>query len=306
MAIDVTKLPAYTEEHRLPLLRNAVVGNRTAKEFNLYTGLKGKTALNLLNTTVTFGDGSSCGWNEAGKSEMSQRTIEPGYLKVNMSFCDKALLKTWANYGVRIAAGQKTLPFEEDFMAGVIDGIKANLEKAMWQGDTASEDANLNKFDGMIKILGEAEVAGTYTVQAADDITTIINKTYALIPSAAYEKGEVVMYVGYDSYRDYIQKLLANGNLVITNVVNDVAMPTSVLIPGSNVRVIPVGGLDNQKLKAVASYRDNFIYGVDLSGDDEKLDMWYSQDNREFRLAVEFLAGVQVAYPDMVAVAKEA
>ena len=306
MAIDVTKLPAYTEEHRLPLLRNAVVGNRTAQEFNLYTGLKGKTALNLLNTTVTFGDGASCGWNEAGKSEMSQRTIEPGYIKVNMSFCDKALLKTWANYSVRIAAGQKTLPFEEDFMAGVIDGIKANLEKAMWQGDVSSGDANLNKFNGMIKILKDASVAGTYTVQTSDSVSTIINKTYNLIPSAAYEKGEVVMFVGYDTYRAYIQELIANGNLVITNVVNDVAMPTSVLIPGSNVRVIPVGGLDNQNVKAVASYRDNFIYGVDLTGDEEKLDMWYSQDNREFRLAVEFLAGVQVAYPDMVAVAKKA
>ena len=306
MAIDVTKLPAYTEEHRLPLLRNAVVGNRTAQEFNLYTGLKGKTALNLLNTTVTFGDGSSCGWNEAGKSEMSQRTIEPGYIKVNMSFCDKALLKTWANYSVRIAAGQKTLPFEEDFMAGVIDGIKANLEKAMWQGDVSSGDANLNKFNGMIKILKDASVAGTYTVQTSDSVSTIINKTYNLIPSAAYEKGEVVMFVGYDTYRAYIQELIANGNLVITNVVQDVAMPTSVLIPGSNVRVIPVGGLDNQNVKAVASYRDNFIYGVDLTGDEEKLDMWYSQDNREFRLAVEFLAGVQVAYPDMVAVAKKA
>ena len=305
MAIDVTKLPAYTEEHRLPLLRNAVVGNRTAQEFNLYTGLKGKTALNLLNTTVTFGDGASCGWNEAGKSEMSQRTIDPGYIKVNMSFCDKALLKTWANYSVRIAAGQKTLPFEEDFMAGVIDDIKAKLENAMWQGDTASGDANLNKFNGMIKILTDASVAGTYTVQDSDSVSTIINKTYALIPSAAYEKGEVVMFVGYDTYRAYIQELIANGNLVITNVVNDVAMPTSVLIPGSNVRVIPVGGLDNQKVKAVASYRDNFIYGVDLTGDEEKLDMWYSQDNREFRLAVEFLAGVQVAYPDMVAVAKK-
>ena len=306
MAIDVTKLPAYTEEHRLPLLRNAVVGNRTAQEFNLYTGLKGKTALNLLNTTVTFGDGASCGWNEAGKSEMSQRTIEPGYIKVNMSFCDKALLKTWANYSVRIAAGQKTLPFEEDFMAGVIDGIKANLEKAMWQGDVSSGDANLNKFNGMIKILKDSSVAGTYTVQTSDSVSTIINKTYNLIPSAAYEKGEVVMFVGYDTYRAYIQELIANGNLVITNVVNDVAMPTSVLIPGSNVRVIPVGGLDNQNVKAVASYRDNFIYGVDLTGDEEKLDMWYSQDNREFRLAVEFLAGVQVAYPDMVAVAKKA
>lgn len=304
MALDLTKLTEYVKQDNLPLIRKAVIGNRSAEEFNLMTGVKGATALNLLDTTVTFGDGNACGWDEAGKSELSQRILTPGAIKVNMSFCDKAMLKYWMNYDVRVAAGQKTLPFEEEFVNGVVEGVKANLEKVMWQGDTTSADANLKSFDGLIKILGAATVAGTYSAATSDSATKIINSTYALIPSAVFEKGEVVMYVGYDTYRTYIQELIANGNLVITAGLNDVAMPTSIQIPGTNVRVIPVAGLDGQSYKAVASYKDNFVYGVDLAGDEEKFELWYSQDNREFRLAIEFNAGVQVAYPDAVVVAK--
>ena len=109
--------------------------------------------------------------------------------------------------------------------------------------------------------------------------------------------------MGADKYRAYIQKLIANGNLVITTGIQDVAMPDSVLIPGTDVRVIYVDGL-NGTGKMYASYKDNFVYGVDLTDDAEKYDFWYSQDNREHRLAVEFIAGVQVAYPDMVVAAK--
>ena len=304
MAIDLTKLTAYVDQERLPIIRKAVIGNRTAMEFNLMTGVKCSVALNLLSTDVKFGDGTTCGWTEAGKSELSQRVLNPGAIKVNMSFCDKAMLKYWMNYDVRVAAGQKTLPFEEDFVNGVIEGVKANLEKAMWQGDTTSDDVNLKQFDGMLKIIDAA--TGVVKVNYAEGatITSIVNDVYAKIPSAAYSKGEVVIYMGSDSYRKYIQELIANGNLVITNVLNDVAMPESILVPGTNVRVIGVAGLDNSG-RFVASYKENFVYGVDMSGDDEKFDLWYSQDNREFRLAVEFIAGVQVAYPDMVVTATE-
>ena len=309
----VNNLPQYVEEHRLPILRNAVIGNRSAKEFNLQTGVKGATALNLLVTDVTFGDGSACGWNEAGTSTLSQRILTPGAIKVNMSFCDKTLLKTWANYDVRVAAGQKTLPFEEDFINGVVDSVKAKLEKAMWMGDASTRNTNpdTNKFDGIVKIMSNETAAGTYTIQANDTVTAIVNGVYALIPSAAYEKGEVVMYMGYDNYRKWIQELIANGNLVLNAgngaVLDGVAMPTSMLIPGTNVRVIPVAGLDGSaNYKVFASYRDNFVFGTDMTGDEEKAEMWYSKDNREFRLAIEFTAGVQVAFPNMVAVGYKA
>ena len=299
MAINVSALGTYVDEQRLPLLRNAVIGARSAYHFNLMTGVKGATALNLLGTNVEFGDGSACGWDEAGTSTLSQRILTPGAIKINMSFCDKKLLKTWANYEVRVAAGQKTLPFEEDFMKGVGEDVAAKLEKAIWQGDTASSDKNLNKFDGVIKVLSGATLASSITYASGDTKSQIVNEVYAAIPSAAYSKGEVVMYVGEDFYRAYVQELVANGNLVITTGLNDVAMPESILIPATNVRIIGVGGLNGTD-KVYASYKDNFVYGVDLTGDEEKYDFWYSQDNREHRLAIEFVAGTQVAYPDMV------
>lgn len=301
MAINTSSLTAYVGDNKEKLISKAVIGAKSASKFNLVTGVKGAQKLNLLDTTVALQDGSACGWTEAGTSKLSQRTIEAKPIKVNQSFCDKQLLATSLNYEVKVAAGQKTLPFEEDFVNGVMDGIAAEVEKTIWQGDTSK--STLNRFDGLIKILSGATLAGTYSIQSGDTVSTIVSKTYALIPSAAYQAGNVVMYMGSDMYRTWIQELIANGNLVISNAVEDVAMPDSLLIPGTNVRVEGVAGLDGTK-KVYASYADNFIFGTDMQGDEEKAEMWYSQDNREFRLAVEFVAGVQVAFPELVAVAK--
>ena len=301
MAINTSSLTAYVGDNKEKLISKAVIGAKSASKFNLVTGVKGAQKLNLLDTTVVLQDGSACGWTEAGTSKLSQRTIEAKPIKVNQEFCDKQLLATSLNYEVKVAAGQKTLPFEEDFVNGVMDGIAAEVEKTIWQGDTSK--STLNRFDGLIKILSGATLAGTYSIQSGDSVSTIVSKTYALIPSAAYQAGNVVMYMGSDMYRTWIQELIANGNLVISNAVEDVAMPDSLLIPGTNVRVEGVAGLDGTK-KVYASYADNFVFGTDMQGDEEKAEMWYSQDNRSFRLAVEFVAGVQVAFPELVAVAK--
>ena len=307
MAIQTNTLTAYVEEHKLPLLRNAVIGGKSTKLFNLMTGVKGSTALNLLNTDVTFGDGSVCGWNEAGTSTLSQRVITPGAVKVNMSFCDKQLLKYWTNYEVRVSAGQKSLPFEEDFIQGVVEGVAAKLEKAIWQGDKSGIDANLNKFDGMIKIVEAASIAATKTYSTGASVVSIVNDVYNAIPSAAYSKGEVVMYMGSDMYRKYIQELVANGNIILKSdtsaSLGNLAMPESILVPGTNVTVYGIPGLDGTG-KVFASFKDNFCFGTDMTGDEEKFELWYSQDNREFRCAIEFIAGVQVAFPDMVVEAK--
>lgn len=301
MAINTSSLTAYVGDNKEKLISKAVLGAKSASLFNLVTGVKGAQKLNLLDTTVALQDGSACGWTEAGTSKLSQRTIEAKPIKVNQAFCDKQLLATSLNYEVKVAAGQKTLPFEEEFVDGVMKGVSAEVEKTIWQGDTTK--STLNRFDGIIKILSGATVAGAYSIQSGDTVSTIVSKTYALIPSAAFEAGNVVMYMGADMYRTWVQELIANGHLVISNAVEDVALPDSLLIPGTNVRVEGVAGLDGTK-KVYASYADNFVYGTDMQGDEEKAEMWYSQDNREYRLAVEFVAGVQVAFPELVAVAK--
>ena len=134
MSIQLSGLTAYVDEQRLPLIRKTIFAAPSVKHFNLQTGIKHAAALNILNTSVEFGDGATCGWDEAGTSEFSQRVLEVGTFQVHMSFCDKAMLKYWNGYEARVAAGQKTLPFEEDFVNGIIESIKAQMEKNIWQG----------------------------------------------------------------------------------------------------------------------------------------------------------------------------
>ena len=287
MAINVSALTAYVDEQRLPLIRKTIFAAPSVKHFNLQTGVKHSAALNILNTTVAFGDGATCGWDEAGSSAFSQRTLEVGNYKVNMSFCDKAMLKYWNGYDVRVAAGQKSLPFEEDFVAGVIDGVAEKLETIIWQGVKATD-----KIDGILTILGKES-----TVIKTEKGTTIYDsvlKAYKAIPAKKLDKA--AMFIGVDKFRDLVLELTAK-NLYHYNPTVDEKM--EIVLPGTNTRVIAVSGL-NGKTSVVAADPENIYYGVDMEGDEEKFDLWYSQDNQEFRLAINFNAGVQVAFPDEV------
>ena len=287
MAINVSALTAYVDEQRLPLIRKTIFAAPSVKHFNLQTGVKHAAALNILNTTVAFGDGATCGWDEAGSSAFSQRTLEVGNYKVNMSFCEKAMLKYWNGYDVRVAAGQKTLPFEEDFVNGVIDGVAEKLETIIWQGVKATD-----KIDGILTILGkESTVIKT---EAGTTIYDSVLKAYKAIPAKKLDKA--VLFLGVDKFRDLVLELTAK-NLYHYNPAVDEKM--EIVLPGTNTRIIAVSGL-NGKSNVVAADPENIYYGVDLEGDEETFDLWYSQDNQEFRLAINFNAGVQVAFPDEV------
>ena len=292
MAINVSALTAYVEEQRLPLIRKTVFAAPSTKYFNLQTGIKHSAALNILNTEVAFGDGATCGWNEAGTSSFSQRTLEVGNYKVNMSFCDKAMLKYWNGYEVRVAAGQKSLPFEEDFVAGIIDGVCVKLENIIWKGVKATD-----KMDGLLTIL---KAESNVIKPTIDSSTSIYEKTiaaYKAIPAGKLESASIFM--GIDNFRDLVLELTAKNLYHYSLEVNSAL---EIVLPGTNTKVRGVAGLNGEKA-IVAADGENIYFGVDMEGDEERFDLWYSQDNQEFRLAINFNAGVQVAFPDEVVLA---
>lgn len=289
----VTSLPTYVDQNRLPLIAKAVLGAKTASLFTLQSGVKSPTALNLISTDVVFGDGSTCGWNEAGSTTLSQRILTPAALKVNMAFCDKKLLDKWANYQVQVAAGSKTLPFEEDFVTSITASVDEKLEQMIWQGD--STKSGVNEFDGMIKIL-EASGAGTVKVAIAKGTASYdaIKSVAAAIPNESYAE-DTVIFVGMEIFRKFIAELVA-ANLYHYNPNDKEGEHT---LPGTALKVIAVNGLNGTN-KIVAGRLSNMFYGTDLAGDEEVYKLWYSEDNREFRLVIEFIGGVQVAYPDQI------
>ena len=298
MAIDINAITGYVEQKRLPIIRNAVIGAKSLKYMNPNVDVKGKAVLNVLNTEAKFNDGSDCGWEDTTEGTFTQRTIETGQIAVNMSLCDKALAKTWMGYEVKaglVGEGEKA-PFEEDLVNGIVENVQGNLEKAIWQGDKSSLDVNLNKFDGFGKITASGTVTVTYAT--SDKATKIIGDVYAALPAEVFSKGDVIIYVSDSLYRKYVQELIATN---LYHFVED-AKTDYIVLPGdSRVKVLGTAGLDGTTDGAVyASYAENFNFGTDLVGDSANVDAWYSKDNREFRFAMDFNFGVQVAFPGLV------
>lgn len=298
MAINVTALSNYVEEKRLPLIAKSFLRGKTVDLIQLETGVLQDTALNLVSASVEFGDGASCGWNATDGVALSQRILKPTFLKVNQVFCDKDLLKKWASYEVKLAAGREQLPFEEKFMEEISNAISESIEKLVWQGDSS----HTNEPDGFLKIL-ETGGSGVVSVTWSEG-TSAYNKikaVYNAIPANIIDKDDTVIFVGEETYREFIQDLVA-ANLYHFSPDYRAG---EYMVPGTSIRVIAVNGL-NGTGKIVAGRLSNFFYGVGAEDDKDTFDFWYSQDNREFRLAVYFAIATQVAYPNEIVLGKQA
>ena len=296
MSYNVSALPTYVEEHRLPLIAEAVLKAKSASLMNLQTDIKSSAAVNLINSTPVFQEGG-CGWNAQGDVTFSQRIINTGLVKINMSFCEKDLLKSWLSYEVKAGLSDESLPFEEYFVNNIIDNVKAGVETAIWQGDTSSHDATLKHTDGLIKILNAASGVIKPTIASGTSAYDAIKAVYMAIPEKVLDKA--VILVGADTFRSYTQELVEKN---FYHYSADGYPTEEFIVPGTNTRVIAVNGL-NGTGKIVAAALDNLFYGCDLMNDNETLDVWYSKDFQEHRLAMSFNFGVQVGYPNEVVMA---
>ena len=298
MALNVSTLSNYVEEKRLPLIAKSFLRGKTIDLIQIETGVLQDTALNLVSASVTFGDGASCGWNATDGIALSQRILKPTFLKINQAFCDKDLLKKWASYEVKLAAGREQLPFEEKFMEEIANAINESIEKLVWQGDSSND----NEPDGFLKILetvGSGVVSTTWT--AGTSAYNKIKAVYNAIPANIIDKEDTVIFVGEETYREFIQNLVA-ANLYHFSPDYKAG---EYMVPGTSVKVIAVNGL-NSTGKIVAGRLSNFFYGVGAEDDKDTFDFWYSKDNREFRLAAYFAIAVQVAYPNEIVLGKQA
>lgn len=287
MAINVNGLETYVDEQRLPLIKKAVLGGKSVGMFNLQTGVKKSAALNLINVTPTLQAGG-CGFNAQGDATLSQRVINTELLKVNMEFCDKDLLAYWAGYEVKVGAGKEQLPFEEYLTSAVIEGINEKVENLVWQGDK-SKGA---EFDGILTILADEDVVKAQGTGAYG----AIKAAYSAIPVAVLPKATI--FVGADIFRSYMLEMVEKN---FYHYAADGADVQEFIVPGTNTKVVAVNGLNGTN-KVVAADPANLFYGCDMLDDAETFDLFYSKDNRAFRLVVEFNGGTQVAYPNEVVV----
>jgi hypothetical protein len=90
---------------------------------------------------------------------------------------------------------------------------------------------------------------------------------------------------------------LKNANLF--HYAPDAGVTMETVIPGTNVKLVAVGGLDGTN-RLYMGKLGNFYVGTDLANEEEEFKFWYSQDNDEVRYRASMKYGVQIAFPDQL------
>ena len=286
MAINVSTLPDYIQENRDELFVKAIASTKTLDYIESMLGVKGKAALNYLDSTVVLADGESCGWNPQGDDTFTQKTVSTKLVTVNKEFCAKQMRSKWMSYDLSLAAGRENLPFEQKIAESNVAAIKKAVEKLIWQGDTGLG------IDGLLKQIKAEE--NSIKVNGGTTILEKIGKVIAAIPAGALEKG-VNVFMSYTDFRSYVEA--KNAECCANMPIIDANVDYLVYAGDSRIKLVPVAGLEGTS-KIVAAPYDALVYATDVEDSEGIFKMWFDEKEDKFLFKVLFTAGTAVKFPD--------
>ena len=311
MGFDVSALANYTKENEALLVTSSVLGAKTAALIksagNVMVGVKSSEKINIMQTDAIFQDGASCGFNASGSTTFTQRTVTPGKIKINEALCPKDLEAKYLQKALPTGSMYDSVPFEQEYSEKKAKTIAAQLETSLWQGDTTSVNVNLNKFDGLVKLIGAATgvvaanastyISGAPLSSITDaNVTSIFDGVYKAIPAQVVAADDMTIFCGQDLFRTYT---IALKNSVSFNYQIDVKADSEFVLPGTTIKVIAVAGLNGTN-KVYAMRLSNMFLGTDLLNEEERFEIFYAKEADAVRYVCEFKMGVNIAFPDEV------
>jgi hypothetical protein len=310
MAFNVDLLTNYVKEDERSLFTSSLFDAKTQQLIqsagNVMVEVKSAATVNIMDTDAAFQDDSGCAFNASGTTTFTQRTLTVGKIKVQEALCPKDLEAKYLQKALPAGTNYTEIIFAQEYTNRKAGKIAEQLETALWQGDTASANMNLNKFDGFQKIIGAASgvvdanttpyVSATVTEITVANVLSVIKGIKNAIPARVKGKDDVKIFCGWDIF-DLIVDAHVNANLFNYGAQN--IGDGTFTIPGTRYVVEAVHGLDGTS-DLYAMRTSNMFLGTDLLSDQDQFEMWFSQDDRNVKFHVGFKAGVQIAFPSEI------
>ena len=312
MALDVSTLTSYVIENQDLLITKSLFGARTSElisaEGTVMTGVKFAEQINILDTDAIFQNGVGCTKVSSGTTSITQRKVTIGEIAVIEDICVKTLNKVYLSKALTKGSNGNALPFEQEYTNLKSGTIAQNLEIAIWQGDTASGNANLSRFDGLIKLIdaaGSAVAANTGNILVATGITAanvkgIVDNMWLNLPAKVTGKEDIRIFCGWDTFNLYISAYTTANLFAFAPKGNEVAATNGeIIIPGTNYRLTAVHGLDGTS-RLFGLRMSNLFSGTDLENEEETFSMLEDQFKDFVRFRCYFKYGVNVAFPNEI------
>lgn len=279
----------YLDEHKTELIGQIVLEGKTAQWAHVIPGVKNRISLNGIGEITDVAD-ASCGWNNTGDINLTQRELIVYPKEIKNEICPKTLEMTYLGAYMKT---NKEIPFVGVIADQYVKTANAFSEKMVWQGDGSN--------DGIYQILNsDANVVDASTaVNSAATWIARVNAMLAATPAEVLEREDGVLVMSYTDFMAYQQELVA-ANLYHYDA--NAAQDMSFFVPGTNIKVRATAGMNGiaaptKGKNMILTYEDNVIVGTDMLDNEEVFDIFYSRDNDVVRVNVQFKIGGNVYFP---------
>ena len=303
MSFNLTGLTAYTDEHAMDLIKRSTLRGRTLDLITIQPGIKSSAEINILDSDLVLQAGA-CGFGASGSTSLTQRTLAVDKIKINEAYCLDDLEAFYTQKLLRPGSYNEDNPIEQIWAEEKSEKIAATVEDVIWKGDKIGGSGNLALSDGFLKLFSatasgviDGNPAGLTAINAGN-IIDIMDTQVSLINSDDIDADDLDIFCGYEIYRMYA-KALRDANLFHYDGTENQGQEFSQLVPGTNVRVIAVRGLNGTN-KLATGRGANFYFGTDLMNDQESWRALFDEIEDDLKLTVKWKMGVQVAFPERV------
>lgn len=292
-AIDKSTIGSWVKDAGQDLLMKEVLGADTIKVVEIQPGIKYKEQLKYLDTDALL-QVYACAWTASGTTTLTKKDIQVQHFKIEEALCPSDLNDT-ALMLSQSPGTDKDLPFEAQYLSLKVQGAQKHIENKTWvqaTGSTYKVAGLLNQFADDSDVV---DYTFDFTNTGLTDANLIIavNAMVDLVPEEITSREDLTLFCGKDFFRKLSRAYLNTGNVLLSKFTfNGVDMFE---LPGNeNIKVYAVNGLNkanNTDVQLVITPASNIIIGMDMVSEEEKTEMWWSQDNNQLRFHSSFKFG---------------
>ena len=249
---DLTNLPTYNS-YGSDMLIKAFLGLTLPKYSNIRPNLKGTTEKVGFVTDEIYLQDMSCGFDPSGTTTQNLVTIDLCNKKLNQELCPYDLYNTYLSQSLTNANFQESVPFEEVILTDISNRVSNEIELQLWRNTTATGATQYNSqcFNGVKNLISVSNgaVNSTYTAATPTNGLDVFTTYYQQIPENVLHRDDLVIYCGFADYRALVASMRNNSFVNLFNFDDASAASGNdwgVMLPGTNVRVIPTQGLTGQ------------------------------------------------------------
>ena len=231
-----------------------------------------------------------CDFNATSTITLTERTIEPKALQVNLQLCKESFRSDWSAIEMGYSAFDELPKSFADFLIGhVSEKVALKNEQNIWAGDKN----NSGEFDGLTTLLAvDADLPSANEVTGititASNVVAELGKIVDAIPSALYGREDLKIYVSQAVYKAYVRAMNALGYVDKFN--NQEA--GDMVFDG--IKLFVAHGLTGST--AICTTVDNIFFGCGLENDKnivKVLDMADVDGSENVRIIMRMTGAVQ-------------